>query len=159
MGQLLNTKPGKVIQTVDVLFDFTTQRGKVVRRGRCLKRFIAERIALRNCFIPRARGTCLISAFFIFISSPLTGLGDVRLKLPSWGFWISPRTRSGSKGKSPHFDQPDLMFLGVIAIARARLYRRVKCCFPTMLAPPRYNCSTCLRYAAFSGLKTATSQG
>jgi hypothetical protein len=86
MGQLLNTKSEKVIQTVNVLFDFITQRGKVVRRGRCLKRFIAERIALRNCFIPRARGTCLISAFFIFISSPLTGLGDVRLKLPSW--WV-----------------------------------------------------------------------
>lgn len=42
------------------------------------------------------------------------------------GFWRFLRTLSGLNAQSPAFDQPDLIFLGLIAIPRAQLYRYVK---------------------------------
>jgi hypothetical protein len=75
------------------------------------------------------------------------------------GFWMSLRTLSGLKGRSPVLDHPERIFREVNAWLRARLYRYVKCCFPIVLAPHRSNDSACSRYAVFSGEKTPTSQG
>ena len=58
------------------------------------------------------------------------------------GFWILPRTLSISNRYSPALHRPDLMFRGVNAEVRTRLYSKVKCCLPTMFAPPLCNRST-----------------
>jgi hypothetical protein len=58
------------------------------------------------------------------------------VSIPVEGCLIPRSTRSGSKGNKPALRYADLMFSGVKAVVRARSYRRVKCCFLTVFAPP-----------------------
>ena len=92
-----------------------------------------------KCFI-------LVSLTFEFVS-------------PTVGFSMLLSILSGLNGNKLLAAKPALMFLGVNAFLLAGLNREVKCSLPIAFTPPRSNRSTCSRYAAFSGAKTATSQG
>jgi hypothetical protein len=52
------------------------------------------------------------------------------------GFGVTLRTLSGLSGNKPQAAHAFLIFLSVNALSLARLYKEVKCCLPTVFAPP-----------------------
>jgi hypothetical protein len=52
------------------------------------------------------------------------------------GFGVTLRTLSGLSGNKPQAAHAFIIFLSVNAFSLAGLYKEVKCCLPTVFAPP-----------------------
>ena len=61
------------------------------------------------------------------------------------GFGVFRSTLSGSSGNKPVAAHPAMMFLLVIVLSLAALYREVECSLSTVSKPPRYSRSTSSR--------------